>query len=81
MLILNNSEKPSNTKFSSYAKFSAIGFQMAAIIALFTFLGTYLDDKNNTSTPWWTIGFSLTGVISALALVIREVLRMNKDND
>jgi F0F1-type ATP synthase assembly protein I len=54
---------------------------MAAIIALFTFLGTYLDDKNNTSTPWWTIGFSLTGVISALALVIREVLRMNKDND
>lgn len=54
---------------------------MAAIIAIFTFLGTYLDDKNPGSTPWWTIGFSLFGVTSALVLVIREVLRMNKENE
>jgi F0F1-type ATP synthase assembly protein I len=78
---LSNSKKPSSSKFSSYAKFSAIGFQMAAIIAIFTFLGTYLDDKNSGSTPWWTIGFSLFGVTASLVLVIREVLRMNKENE
>ncbi|MBM3160663.1 MAG: AtpZ/AtpI family protein [Bacteroidetes bacterium] len=54
---------------------------MAAIIAIFTYLGTYLDKKNSGQTPWWTVGFSLFGVFSALFLVIREVLRMQNDND
>lgn len=75
-----NNEKHSKPKFSAYVKYSAIGMQMAVIIALFTYLGSYLDTKNPGQTPWWTLGLSLFGVIASLVLVIKEVIRMsNRD--
>jgi ATP synthase protein I len=64
---------------STFARFSAVGIQMGVIIALFTWLGTYLDERFGTKTPWWTIGLSLFGVIAGLVLVIREVIKMSKD--
>lgn len=67
--------------FSKFARFSALGIQMGVIIFLFTWLGTYLDDKYKTETPWWTIGLSLFGVTAALTLVIKEVIKMGKDNE
>lgn len=67
--------------YSKYAKFSALGIQMGAIIALFTWLGTYLDNKYQTKTPWWTIGLSLFGVTAGLILVIREVIKMGNEKD
>jgi len=54
---------------------------MASIIAFFSWLGTYLDNKYATKTPWWTIGLSLFGVIASLVIVIKEVLNMSKNND
>lgn len=54
---------------------------MGAIIALFTWLGTYLDNKYQTKTPWWTIGLSLFGVTAGLILVIREVIKMGNEKD
>ena len=51
---------------------------MGLIIGLFTWLGTYLDDKYNNETPYWTIGLSLFGVFTGLIIVIREVIRMQK---
>lgn len=66
---------------SKFARFSALGIQMGVIIFLFTWLGTYLDDKYKTRTPWWTIGLSLFGVTAALWLVIKEVIKMGKDNE
>lgn len=66
---------------SKFARFSAVGIQMGVIIALFTWLGTYLDEKYHTSTPWWTIGLSVFGVTASLVLVIREVMNMEKEDD
>ncbi len=66
---------------SKYARFSTLGIQMGVIIALFTWLGTYLDEKYHTKTPWWTIGLSLFGVTASLYLMIKEVINMNKDNE
>lgn len=66
---------------SKFARFSAVGIQMGVIIALFTWLGTYLDEKYHTSTPWWTIGLSIFGVTASLVLVIREVMNMEKEDD
>ena len=51
---------------------------MGATIAFFSWLGTYLDEKQNAQTPWWTVGLSLFGVITSLVLVIREAMKMNK---
>jgi len=73
------SDKPKNSTGASFARFSAVGIQMGIIIALFTWLGTYLDDKYKTKTPWWTIGLSLFGVIAGLTLIIKEVINMNKN--
>lgn len=70
-----------NKAMSKFARFSTVGIQMGVIIALFTWLGTYLDEKYHTKTPWWTIGLSLFGVIAGLVLVIREVIQMSKEND
>lgn len=66
---------------SKFARFSAIGIQMGVIIALFTWLGTYLDAKYQSKTAWWTIGLSLFGVIAALTLVIKEVIKMSKEDE
>lgn len=72
-------DKPTNSTGSSFARFSSVGIQMGIIIALFTWLGTYLDEKYHTKTPWWTIGLSLFGVIAGLTLIIKEVINMNKN--
>lgn len=74
-------EKEPKKRISKFARFSSLGIQMGVIIALFTWLGTFLDDKYLTKTPWWTIGLSLFGVIASLTLVIREVIHMSKEDE
>lgn len=72
--------KPKNTG-SNFARFSSVGIQMGVIIALFTWLGTYLDEKYQTKTQWWTIGLSLFGVTAGLTLIIKEAINMSKDDE
>ena len=74
-------DKNSKKTGSNFARFSSVGIQMGITIAFFTWLGTYLDDKYKPKTPWWTIGLSLFGVVAGLALVIKEVIYMNKRNE
>jgi F0F1-type ATP synthase assembly protein I len=52
---------------------------MIGAIGFFSWLGYYLDQKYASKTPWWTIGFSLFGVLISLYVVIREVLKMNNE--
>ena len=54
---------------------------MGAIIFIFTWLGVYLDEYLKMKTPWMTIAFSLFGVIGSLTLIIREVLKLNQNDD
>jgi F0F1-type ATP synthase assembly protein I len=65
--------------YSKYAKYSSLGIQMGTIIAGLTWLGIFLDKKYQ-STPLWTVILSLTSVFIALYIVIKEVIKMNKDN-
>lgn len=50
-----------------------MAFQMLAIIGGCTWLGTWLDRRFGLSTPWWTLGLALFGVIGAMVRVIRDV--------
>ena len=68
-------------KSNIYIRFSSIGIQMGATIFLFTWLGVYLDDYFKNKTPWLTIILSLFGVIGSLVLVIREVSKLNQQDD
>ena len=72
---------PSGWRSNVYIRFSSIGIQMGVIIFIFTWLGIYLDEYLKMETPWMTVVFSLLGVIGSLALIIREVLKLNQNND
>lgn len=73
--------KKEKNSFNTFARFSSVGIQMGAIIALFTWLGTFLDDKYKNETPFWSVGLSLFGVIAGLTLVIREVIQLSKKDE
>tara|TARA_B100000963_G_C22631297_1_gene675071 strand:+ start:2253 stop:2495 length:243 start_codon:yes stop_codon:yes gene_type:complete len=74
-------KNPSGWRSNVYIRFSSIGIQMGAIIFIFTWLGVYLDEYLKMETPWMTISFSLFGVIGSLTLIIREVLKLNQNDD
>jgi F0F1-type ATP synthase assembly protein I len=65
---------------SKYARFSSLVIQMGVIIGLFSWLGTYLD-KTNDSGRLWTVILSLSGVAIALYLIIREVIKIGKEDE
>jgi F0F1-type ATP synthase assembly protein I len=75
--LVKKQDKPMN----KFAQLSGLGIQMGAIIGLFAWLGTYLDEKYQLKTPWWTIVLSLFGVFAGLYLIIREVIKMSKDDE
>lgn len=77
----NNKNKMQNSKkqLNSYIKFSGAAFQMIAIICIFSYFGVWLDKKFPNSYSAYTIIFSLIGVVSAMYLVIKQVMSMNKD--
>nr|WP_294789928.1 AtpZ/AtpI family protein [uncultured Mucilaginibacter sp.] len=62
-------DKPIN----SYLKYSAMGFQMIAIIGVFTFIGYKIDASANHQTKWVTAILSLVGVFGSLYIVIRSL--------
>jgi len=57
----------------SYAKYSAMGFQMIAVIGVFTFIGYKIDASANHATKWVTAILSLAGVFISLYIVIRSL--------
>jgi ATP synthase protein I len=73
--------KTDRKNFNTFARFSTVGIQMGVIIAGFAWLGNFLDEKYLFKTPWWTLGLTLFGVAAGLTLVIREVIKMSKQND
>jgi uncharacterized membrane protein (DUF106 family) len=58
---------------NQYLKFSAMGIQMAVTIALFAWLGNFLDKKYETDQPFFTAGLSLLGVFVALYLMLKQL--------
>lgn len=58
---------------NGYVKFTAAGFQMIAIIGLFTFIGYRIDKSAHHTTQWVTALLALVGVFIALYVVIRAL--------
>lgn len=59
----------------AYGRYAGIGFQMIAIIGLFTFIGFQIDKKRASGQPLFTAIFSLLGVCLALYQVIRSLTK------
>jgi ATP synthase protein I len=62
-----------NKPVNDYIKYTTIGFQMIAIIGVFTFAGYKIDASAQHSTPWVTAAMALVGVFISLYLVIRSL--------
>ena len=58
-----------------YAYFSGIGFQMLAIIGIFTYIGYRIDKSREADTLLWTAILALAGVCISMYTVIRAVTR------
>ena len=74
-------ENKPTSKGSKYVRFSGVGIQMGIIIGGFAFLGNYLDGKYQNKTPWWTLGLSLFGVAAGLYIMIKEVIKISKEDE
>ncbi len=78
---MKNKKPALKRKANKYVKFSSLGIQMGLIIYVFTWGGMFLDERYEMPTPWFTVALSLSGVVGSLTLVIREVIKMNNDDD
>ena len=68
-----------NDSTKSYLKLSSAAIQMAAVIGLFTWIGTRLDEHFHTE-PLLTIILALLGVALGMYLLIKEVNALNREN-
>lgn len=60
---------------TKYAYYSGLGFQMIAIIGLFTYIGYRIDQQKAADTHLWTAILSLIGVCLSIYIVIRAVTK------
>ena len=67
-------ENPGNNKpGNNYMKFTSVGFQMIAIIGIFTYAGYKIDQSASHKVQWVTAILSLTGVFISLYVVIKSL--------
>lgn len=79
---MNQSNQNPKKPFRNYVVFSGIAFQMGATIAIFTYVGLWLDKKFPNNHLFFTVLFSLLGVIGALYSTIKQVIKFSeKDNN
>jgi F0F1-type ATP synthase assembly protein I len=62
-------------QMKSYAKYTGIAFQMAAIMALGVWGGIQLDKIFSLQFPVFTLVLTLLSVVLAIYSVIRELLK------
>ncbi len=63
--------KSKKKQLNEYARYSAMGFQMAAIIFVSTWAGMKLDEVIQVSIPVFTLTFSLLSVALSMYYFIR----------
>ena len=71
---INKSEKKPK-KLPDYAKYSAMGLQMLAIMLAGIFGGKYLDKLFPSSFPVFTLVLTLVGVAGAIWYFVKDFLK------
>lgn len=75
------SEESNKNKVPRIARLSGIGIQMGLTIFLGAYLGKYLDSKYPSDKNWYTIGLTILSVAIALYNVLRQVNKINAEDD
>jgi len=72
------SKKSKKKQPNPYIRYSSLTTQMAVIIAAGTFFGDYLDKKNTSDIPIYTIILSLLSIFLALYYVLKKAINQNE---
>lgn len=73
-----NPKNPKQNSLNSYAKYSALGIQMALIIGGGCYGGYKLDSYYNNTTPVFTIILSLVSIGLAMYVVLKDFIKPTK---
>jgi len=71
----NQKENNQSSGLEKFAKYSGIAFQMLAIILLFVWGGSKLDEKFNDGESLYVIILSVLGVFISLFISLRDFIR------
>ena len=63
----------------TFARYSGMGFQMIAIILLFYWAGSKLDQRAATEKPVYTAILTVLGVFAGLYIVLKGFLGRGND--
>jgi ATP synthase protein I len=69
----NNSGQRSGA--SDYIRYTGMGFQMLAVIGLFTWAGTWLDEKWSLEKPLFTALLAMIGVIIGIYSALKDFIK------
>ena len=62
-----------------YLRYAGVGLQFGVTIAIFVWVGVWLDERFGTS-PLFTIGLALLGFVGAMASLIYRVQAEERDD-
>jgi ATP synthase protein I len=63
----------------SFARYSGFGFQMVAVILLFYWAGSKLDERSPNEKPVYTAILTILGVFAGLYLVLKDFIGKKDD--
>ena len=64
---------------NSYVRYSGMGFQMIAIILLFYWAGSKLDERSGNEKPAYTTILTLLGVFAGLYIILKDFIFRKDD--
>jgi hypothetical protein len=65
---------------NDYFKYAGMGFQMLAVIGLFTWGGIKLDQRTSLEKPLFTAFFSLLGVVIGIYTALKDFIRKDDNS-
>ena len=72
-----DSESQGRSGLNDYMKYAGMGFQMLAVIAIFTWAGMKLDARSGNEGKIYTAILSLLGVIIGIYTVLKDFIHKN----
>jgi hypothetical protein len=68
-----NEPEDNSGGMQAYAKYSALGFQMIAIIGIFAYAGYRIDASAHHDVQWVTAAMSLAGVFISFYVIFKAI--------
>lgn len=78
---MSQEPKKEKSSLARVARLSGMGMQLAGSIFIFALLGRWLDDKYPSDKKWFTIGLVLFATVLSLYSILRQVNKMNEEDD